>query len=197
MTCPAPACSTGQTQCGGSGNRTLRMCNADRTGFSDCDTCDSSALCTDSLGATTCNTSACHVCVAGQKQCSSSQLQGCNAMHDGWTNLALCSSSALCMSSLAPASQTTCDVCVGGMRDCNGAQPQVCDDPGSGPAVWADDGAECDAAALCDAGTGSCICSLDDTRCNATSGNFEQCQATGWVETAVCAAGCDDTAGCL
>lgn len=197
MTCPTPACAVGQTQCGGTGNRTLRMCKSDRTGYSDCDTCDSSALCMDSLGATTCSASACHVCVAGQKQCSASQLQGCNAAHDGWTNLALCSSSALCTSSLTPASQMTCDACVGGMHGCNGAQPQVCNDPGSGPAVWADDGAECDAVALCDSATGSCICTLDDTRCNATSGNFEQCQATGWVETAVCAAGCDDVAGCL
>jgi hypothetical protein len=197
MSCPDPACAVGQTQCGGTGNRTLRMCRNDRTGYMDCDACDSSALCTDSLTATTCDTSACHVCLAGQKQCMGSQLQVCNATHNGWTNLALCGSSALCTNSLTPASQTTCDACVAGSHACDGAQPQACSDPGTGPAVWEDDGAECDAATLCDPARGACICSLGETRCNPTSYNFETCEESGWVETAECSMGCDDTSGCL
>jgi hypothetical protein len=193
--CPSPACAVAQTQCGGTGNRTLRMCNVERTGYQDCDTCDTSALCTDSLSETACNTSACHVCLAGQKQCAGSQLQICNANHDGWTNLELCDSAALCTSSLMPSTQMTCDACATGGRRCAGAQPQVCSDPGTGPAVWADSGMECDATTLCDAG--ACICSLAEVRCNPTSGNFEECTASGWTEVAVCEMGCDDATGCL
>jgi hypothetical protein len=195
--CPEPACAVGQTQCGGTGNRTLRTCNGERTGFVDCDMCDTSALCTDSLSQTTCSTSTCRVCLAGQKQCSGSQLQICNASRDGWTNLELCASSALCTSSLTPSSQLTCDACVADSRDCAGAQPQVCNDPGTGPTSWAPSGAECDAATLCDPAAGACICSLSDTRCNPTSGNFETCTASGWTESAVCTAACDDETGCL
>jgi hypothetical protein len=193
--CPSPACAVGQTQCGGTGNSTLRMCNTERTGYQDCDTCGSSALCTDSLSATVCNTSACHVCLAGQKQCTGSQLQGCNADHDGWTNLELCDSSTLCMNSLSPSNQMTCDACATGGRRCSGAQPQVCNDPGTGPAVWANNGTACDAATLCSGG--ACICGLGDVRCNPISGNFEECAASGWTETAVCEMGCDDAMGCL
>jgi hypothetical protein len=195
--CPLPACAVGQTQCGGTGNRTLRMCNSERTGFADCDTCDTSALCTDSLSQTTCNTSACRVCQAGQKQCSGSQLQVCNASRDGWTNLQLCGSSALCMNSLTPSTQMTCDVCLAGSVDCAGAQPRVCTDPGTGPTSWAPNGAECDAETLCDTAAGECICSLADTRCHPGSGNFQVCEASGWTETAVCEMGCDDETGCL
>jgi hypothetical protein len=173
------------------------MCKTDRTGFQDCDVCDSSALCTDSLGATTCNTSACHICTAGQKQCNGSQLQICNTTHDGWTTLATCGSSTLCANSLTPASQMTCDACSAGGHTCSGAQPEKCNDPGTGPAVWVDDGTACDAAGLCNAATGTCTCTLSATRCNPSTGNFEECEATGWYETAVCSAGCDDSAGCL
>lgn len=195
--CPLPACEAGQTQCGGTGSRTLRMCNSGRTGYTDCDTCDTSALCSASLTQTTCNTSACRVCVAGQKQCTGSQLQVCNANRDGWTNLELCGSGALCTSSLTPSSQTTCDPCVAGARDCALAQPRVCNESTSGPTSWVESGAACDAATLCDSTTGACICSLAQTRCNPTSGNFEVCAATGWTASAVCAMGCDDVTGCL
>lgn len=196
-TCPAPACEVGQTQCGGTGNRTLRMCRSDRTGYQDCDTCDTNALCTDSLGATTCNTSACRTCAAGQKQCSGRQLQVCNANRDGWTNLALCGSNALCMSSLAPSSQMVCDACVAGRYDCDGAQPLTCNDPGTGPTAWANHGAACDAAALCNASTGTCTCKLGETRCNASTGDFETCASTGWVLSQDCSMSCDAMTGCL
>jgi hypothetical protein len=123
-------------------------------------------------------------------------LQTCNSGRTGWTDLATCGSSTLCTNSLTPASQTTCDACVAAATTCNDAQPQVCNDPTSGPAVWEDSGAECGADALCDAATGTCICDLGDTRCNATTENIDECQDTGWVELEVCDMGCDDT-GCL
>jgi hypothetical protein len=195
--CPEPACTTGQKQCGGTGMRTLRTCNSERTGFVDCDACESSALCTDSLSQTSCNTSSCRVCLAGQKQCSGSQLQVCNEDRDGWTNLELCGSSALCMGSLSPSSQLTCDACAAGSRNCAGAQPQVCDDPGTGPTSWVASGAECGSEALCDPAMGACLCSLGDTRCSPTTANFETCDVSGWTETAMCETGCDDVTGCL
>lgn len=78
-------CATNATQCGGTGNRTLQMCKSDRTGFQDCDTCTSAALCTDSLSATTCNTSACHACLATDAQCNSAgNYEKCNAAHTGF-----------------------------------------------------------------------------------------------------------------
>jgi hypothetical protein len=195
--CVGPKCGVAQMQCGGTGNTALRQCNSERTGYMDCDTCDTAALCTASLTQTTCNASACRVCVAGQKRCSGSQLQVCNTNRDGWTNLQLCGSSALCMNSLTPASQMTCDACVAGNYRCAEAQPQICDDPGTGATAWAANGMECDAAALCAPAEGACICSLEDTRCNPDSGNFESCEATGWTETAICETDCDDETGCL
>lgn len=194
--CPQPACTVGQKQCGGTGNRTLRQCNSERTGFVECDTCDTTALCTESLSQSTCTASTCRVCAAGQKQCNGSQLQVCNADRDGWTNLALCGSSALCTGSLTPVSQMACDTCVAGTRGCDGAQPRVCNESTTGPASWAPAGAECDAVTLCNPSSGACLCSLGDTRCNAT-GNFEVCAATGWTESAVCDTACDDATGCL
>lgn len=68
-TCQAPACSSGQTKCGGSGS-TLQMCKSDLTGYADCDTCSSAALCADSLGASSCSSSACHACIAGESRCN-------------------------------------------------------------------------------------------------------------------------------
>jgi hypothetical protein len=63
--------------------------------------------------------------------------------------------------------------------------------------AWAANGAECDAATLCDAATGACLCSLEETRCNPSSGNFEVCDASGWTESEICETDCDDEAGCL
>jgi hypothetical protein len=73
----------------------------------------------------------------------------------------------------------------------------LCSDPGTGPTVWIDDGEACDAAGLCNQSTGTCTCSLGQTRCNSTTYNFEECGTTGWAEIEVCTAGCDDTDGCL
>lgn len=154
MTCPDPVCSTGYS-CGGTGSRELRSCNADRTVLTTCDTCDSSALCTDSLNATACNANSCHVCLAGEKNCSGNQLRVCNSAHTGW-DTRTCGSATLCTNSLTPASQTTCDACIAGTFNCNGAQPQRCNDPGTGPAVWQNAGDPCADAASCDASTGTC-----------------------------------------
>jgi hypothetical protein len=71
-TCEAPKCAVGGTQCGGTGARTLQMCNSERTGFMDCDTCSTAQLCTASLGATACNTSACAACSAAEARCNAS-----------------------------------------------------------------------------------------------------------------------------
>lgn len=71
-TCEAPKCAVAETQCGGAGNNTLRMCNSERTGFTDCDTCSTAALCTESLGATSCNSSACATCSVSDKRCNAS-----------------------------------------------------------------------------------------------------------------------------
>jgi hypothetical protein len=191
--CPAPACSVGQTRCSGTSSRTLQMCNGDRTGFADCDTCDSGALCTDSLGATTCNTSACHVCLADQKRCDGSELQICNSAHTGWTTLT-CASEALCEQSLTPASQKTCDVCLVDDTRCDASQPQVCQKSIS-VAGWVDTGADCGSVELCEEATGTCICVLGETRCDSTTGIFATCASDGWTETP-CDAGCDDE-GCL
>jgi hypothetical protein len=68
--CQAPACAVGATRCAGADNATLQMCNTDRTGFVQCDVCNSAALCTASLGATTCNANACRVCTQGQTRCN-------------------------------------------------------------------------------------------------------------------------------
>jgi len=69
-TCEKPKCNTGDTNCGGSGGRTLQMCNSDLTGFNDCATCASAQLCMDSLGATTCGASSCLVCSVGDAACN-------------------------------------------------------------------------------------------------------------------------------
>ena len=85
-TCDAPKCAVGATQCGGTGNRTLQMCNSDRTGFNDCATCSTAQLCTDSLGATTCNASACAVCATGEARCNATgNYESCRADQKGFT----------------------------------------------------------------------------------------------------------------
>jgi hypothetical protein len=85
-TCEAPKCAVGETKCGGSGSRTLQMCNSERTGFNDCATCSSAALCTDSLGATTCNSSACLICSSGDARCNAAgNYETCRADQKGWT----------------------------------------------------------------------------------------------------------------
>jgi len=84
-TCEAPACTGNATRCGGTGNRTLQMCKSDQTGFSDCDTCSTAALCTDSLGATTCNSSACHACTADEARCNTEgNYETCNSARTGF-----------------------------------------------------------------------------------------------------------------
>lgn len=197
-TCPEPTCDLGDRWCGGSGNKTLYQCpesriNSQPDTLGTCLTGELCALAHDEA-LSTCPDP---VCAVGEKQCSGSQLQICNTGRTGWTNLEKCASNALCTNSLTPSSQTTCDACVGGSVRCDGAQPQLCDDPSTGAAAWTDSDAECDAATLCNAATGTCICSLGDTRCNATSDNFETCETTGWVETDICDMGCDPDSGCL
>jgi hypothetical protein len=71
-TCEAPKCAVGGTQCGGTGTKTLQMCNSERTGFTDCDTCSTAQLCTDSLGAATCDASACATCSPSEARCNAS-----------------------------------------------------------------------------------------------------------------------------
>lgn len=158
MTCPAPACATPGYSCGGAGSRVLQLCNAERTELRTCDTCDSAALCTDSLNATTCNASSCrtYACAEGEKSCSGATLRICNETRTGFEDLATCGSAALCMASLTPASQMTCDQCVAGTFNCDGAQPQRCDAPADGRAVWEDLDETCASAADCDAETGTC-----------------------------------------
>lgn len=196
-TCPAPTCNLSDRWCGGSANKTLYQCPESRIN-SEPDiiaTCATAELCTQAHDE---GTPGCPdpVCAVGEKQCNGSQLQICNTGRTGWTNLEKCGSATLCMNSLMPSSQMTCDACVDGSLRCSAAQPQTCEDPGTGPATWEDSGAECDAAALCDATTATCLCSLGDTRCNPMTENIDECQATGWEESEVCEMGCDDT-GCL
>jgi len=69
-TCEAPKCMPGDTNCGGTGGRKLQMCNSDLTGFNDCATCASAQLCMDSLGATSCDSTACLVCSVGDASCN-------------------------------------------------------------------------------------------------------------------------------
>ena len=84
-TCEEPLCDVGDTRCGGTGNTTLQMCNSDQTGFVDCDTCTTAQLCTDSLSATTCNSSACLVCSRGEAHCNASgDYETCNAARTGF-----------------------------------------------------------------------------------------------------------------
>ena len=83
--CEAPQCKVGATQCGGTGKKTLQACNADQTGFSDCDTCSTAELCTDSLGAKTCDASACLACATGEARCNASgNYETCNAARTGF-----------------------------------------------------------------------------------------------------------------
>ena len=62
------------------------MCASDRTGFVDCDTCATAALCTDSLGATSCNANSCLVCAAGEARClATGNYEVCRADGTGFT----------------------------------------------------------------------------------------------------------------
>lgn len=196
-TCPEPTCDLSERWCGGTGDRTLYQCPESRISSEPdvLDECATSALCEQAQDdGTLCPDP---TCTAGEKQCNGSQLEICNSGRTGWTNLEVCDSATLCTNSLMPSGQMTCDACLDGSTTCAGAQPRVCNDPGTGPAVWEDSGAECDADTLCDADTGTCICGLGDTRCNPMSNNFEECQSTGWEETDECTTDCDDTMGCL
>jgi hypothetical protein len=84
--CEAPVCSAGATRCGGTAMSTLQMCNTDRTGFTDCATCTTADLCTASLGATSCSSSACLVCAAGATQCDTDgNFETCKADGSGFT----------------------------------------------------------------------------------------------------------------
>jgi hypothetical protein len=84
--CEAAVCATGDTRCSGTAMTTLQMCNADRTGFSDCDTCTSAQLCTDSLGAKTCNSSACLACAVGEAHCDTDgNYETCKADRSGFS----------------------------------------------------------------------------------------------------------------
>jgi hypothetical protein len=156
--CPAPACATPGYSCGGTGSRVLQLCNAERTQLTTCDTCDTAALCTESLTATACNMNSCHApaCMAGEKSCSGPMLRVCNATRTGFDMVATCGSAALCMSSLTPANQMTCDQCVAGTFNCDGAQPQECSAPANSPAVWKDLGEPCADEADCEPDTGTC-----------------------------------------
>jgi hypothetical protein len=155
VTCPEPACEETGYSCGGAGSTVIQFCNAQLTALTNCDTCDSAALCTASLSPSACNASACDVCIAGTKDCNGDDLRICNAMGTAF-NTSTCGSATLCMNSLMPANQTTCDACVDGDFNCDGAQPQECSDPGTGPAVWQDVGEPCADADSCDPMTGTC-----------------------------------------
>jgi hypothetical protein len=70
--CEPPVCATGDTHCSGTGMSTLQMCNSDRTGYTDCETCATADLCTASLGAKTCNSTSCLACAVGEAHCDTS-----------------------------------------------------------------------------------------------------------------------------
>jgi hypothetical protein len=160
MTCPEPACATPGYSCAGTGSRVLQFCNTERTQLMPCDTCDTAALCTASLtpAPTACNMNSCEApaCAAGEKSCSGTTLQICNASRTGFVALATCGSATLCMNSLTPVNQMTCDQCVADTFQCDDAQPQECSAPANGPAVWEDVGEPCADEADCEPDTGTC-----------------------------------------
>jgi hypothetical protein len=83
--CEPPVCATGDTQCAGTDMTKLQMCNSDRTGFTDCDTCTTADLCTASLGAKTCNSSACFSCATGEAHCDTMEnYETCKTDHSGF-----------------------------------------------------------------------------------------------------------------
>jgi hypothetical protein len=83
--CEAALCATGDVRCGGADMTVLQMCNADRSGFTDCDTCASAELCTDSLGATSCDASACLACAVGEAHCDADgNYETCTAARTGF-----------------------------------------------------------------------------------------------------------------
>jgi hypothetical protein len=83
--CETPACAVGATRCGGSDALTLQMCNSDRTDFTACDTCATADLCADSLGTTSCNSSACLACATDEARCNAAgNYETCNADRTGF-----------------------------------------------------------------------------------------------------------------
>ena len=84
--CEAAVCATGATRCSGTSMTVLQMCNSDRTGYTDCDTCTTAQLCTDSLTAKTCNSSACFACAVGEAHCDTDgNYEKCKADRTGFT----------------------------------------------------------------------------------------------------------------
>ena len=176
-------------------NEVLYRCNSTGQGET-ATTCATAALCNAGSGSCTQPT-----CDVGQKRCSGSQPQQCNANRNGWESAgAACATSALCNSATGTCTAPTCN---SGQRRCDGSQPQVCNGNRNG---WNDSGSACATAALCNAATGMCTtpaCAAGERRCNGAQPEVCNADRTGFVadgtacgSVALCSGGTCTAAAC-
>jgi hypothetical protein len=108
-----PACTSGDTRCGGASGSLIEVCRNDR--FEPADLCDSPALCEARVG-TSCSVIApIPICPPNQVKCDGQNLVSCNA---AGTAVAVVACERVCA---AVAAGFRCAFCVPGQKDCDRA----------------------------------------------------------------------------
>jgi hypothetical protein len=183
--CRATPCVPGQMQCNGA---QIQICRTDSSGLDDSGpACQSSRLCNSSDPSNVvCDPPSCHrgPLSGDEFRCDGASLQRCNATLTGYDTLETCLNSLLCDASqrlkgCQPAA------CQAGEHTCTAGVLQTC----KADLTGFEDTMDCGSQAACDSNAGECVaaCEPGTMRCNAQSGDLEECNLdTGWQTVADC-----------
>jgi hypothetical protein len=149
--CLDAPCLPGQQRCNGD---QLEQCSDDRLGWNVLETCASASLCAPGSTPDTARCSA-PACASEQYSCTDSGvLQVCNLERTGFSNLAQCSSAALCNAELGSCRAPSCRP---GQHSCSSSgEILICNAEQTGFTAQAPR-VICDADQTCDAARGLCI----------------------------------------
>ncbi len=182
-------CGSGQFQCEKVAGADLQVCNPDRRRLGDHHDVRPPPRTADA-GHGVCTPPP---CVAGQVQCSGSNLQTCAGPDTGWTTMTTCATSALCN---ADSGACTAPACSPNQHRCNGAELDVCN---TDLTDWVA-ATTCINASHCDADGGQCAAAACAPGAYLCSGkNLQSCDTNrdGYKTMQTCATPdlCDAASG--
>ena len=192
--CPIVPCQPGEHRCRGAD---LEVCNAGQTDFELVKTCDGGAAFCDPAGGV-CNATRCNV---GDTRCNGAQIERCRQDQMGFDPVAgsdsLCATPQLCGPNQQGITACTPPICGPGEFHCSGNQPIRCN---AGQTAFANAGAACLRAELCDEGRQRCnFCFPGRRECTPDNRSSRNCAPDGnsFGPLTFCPLGCiPDTGAC-
>lgn len=179
--CRTKACEPQQHDCSETGD--LVVCNAEQTGFTLVQRCESAATCNATRGQERCGAV---ICNAGDRRCSGAQLEACRSDRMGFAPTGMaCASAALCREDVPGQASCAPRTCTAGQYVCEGRVLRLCNEDSAGWTVMD----FCVTEALCRADQQLCIpppCAIGQRRCTGSVLEICKTDQTGFEPIADC-----------